>query len=110
MCIRDRCAISVHPQHEGHGNGPHFRGGEAATALNMVGLETVQNIIRQMRDFVDQVYVPDTLAIAGFYKDWGTQGEGVGNFMTYGDFPDKGMSDPSSYLIPVSYTHLRAHE
>ena len=24
-----------------------------------------------MRDFVDQVYVPDTLAIAGFYKDWG---------------------------------------
>src|SRR5450759_1457952 len=94
------CAISIHPQHEGHGNGPHNRGGEAATALNMVGLETVQNIIRQMRDFVDQVYVPDTLAIAGYYKDWSTQGEGVGNFMTYGDFPEKGMSDPSSYLIP----------
>ena len=53
-----------------------------------------------MRTFVDQVYVPDTLAIAGFYKDWGRQGEGVGNFMTYGDFPEKGMSDPSSYLIP----------
>ena len=94
------CAISIHPQHQGQGKGPHFRGGEAATSLNMVGLETVQNIIRQMRDFVDQVYVPDTLAIAGFYKDWGAQGEGVGNFMTYGDFPEKGMSDPSSYLIP----------
>jgi hydrogenase large subunit len=49
---------------------------------------------------VDQVYVPDTLAIAGFYKDWGMRGEGVGNFMTYGDFPEKGMDDPSSYLIP----------
>ena len=24
--------------------------------------------------FVDQVYVPDTLAIAGFYKDWGSAG------------------------------------
>jgi hydrogenase large subunit len=94
------CAISVHPQQAGRGKGPHYRGGEAATSLNMVGLETVRNIIEQMRTFVDQVYVPDTLAIAGFYKDWGAQGEGVGNFMTYGDFPEKGMSDPSSYLIP----------
>ncbi|HEY6096299.1 MAG TPA: nickel-dependent hydrogenase large subunit [Gallionellaceae bacterium] len=94
------CAISVHPEHEGQGKGPHFRGGEGATSLNMVGLANVQNIITQMREFVDQVYVPDTLAIAGFYKDWGGQGEGVGNFMTYGDFPEKGMSDPSSYLIP----------
>jgi hydrogenase large subunit len=95
------CAISVHPDHEGKGKGPHYRGGgEAATAVNMVGLQQVQNIIRQMREFVDQVYVPDTLAIAGFYKDWGKQGEGIGNFMTYGDFPEKGMSDPSSFLIP----------
>jgi hydrogenase large subunit len=54
-----------------------------------------------MRTFVDQVYVPDTLAVASFYKDWGGQGEGLGNFMTYGDFPAKGMSDPSSYLIPA---------
>ncbi len=43
---------------------------------------------------------PDTLAIASFYKDWGAQGEGLGNFMTYGDFPEKGMADPSTFLIP----------
>ena len=65
-----------------------------------VRLHTVQNVISQMREFVDQVYVPDTLAIAGFYKDWFTQGEGVGNFLTFGEFPAKGMSDPSSYMIP----------
>jgi hydrogenase large subunit len=94
------CAISVHPGRPGEGNGPHFRGGEGATSLNMVGLENVRNIIEQMRTFVDQVYVPDTLAIAGFYKEWAKQGEGIGNFMTYGDFPAKGMSDPSSFLIP----------
>jgi hydrogenase large subunit len=94
------CAISVHSEHEGHGKGPHSRGGEGATALNMVGLSKVQDIIKQMRDFVDQVYVPDTLAIAGFYKDWGAQGEGIGNFLTYGDFPEKGMSDPASFMIP----------
>jgi hydrogenase large subunit len=54
-----------------------------------------------MRVFVDQVYIPDLLAIAGFYKDWGSRGEGLGNFLTYGDFPEKGMDDPSSFLIPA---------
>jgi hydrogenase large subunit len=54
----------------------------------------------QMREFVDQVYVPDTLAIAGFYKDWGGRGEGLGNFMTFGDLPSKGFWDTDSYLIP----------
>jgi len=70
------------------------------SAINTKRLSQVQDIINKMRNFVDQVYVPDTLAIAGFYKDWGMRGEGVGNFMTYGDFPEKGMDDPSSYLIP----------
>ena len=31
-----------------------------------------------MQRFVDEVYLPDTLAIAGFYKDWFEKGEGVG--------------------------------
>lgn len=75
-------------------------GGQDATALNMTGLQTVQNVIRQMRDFVDQVYVPDTLAIAGFYKDWGAQGEGLGNFLSFGDLPSKSFWDTSSYFIP----------
>jgi hydrogenase large subunit len=70
------------------------------SAINSERLSLVQDIIRKMRDFVDQVYLPDTLAVAGFYKDWGGRGEGLGNFLTYGDFPEKGMDDPSSYLIP----------
>jgi hydrogenase large subunit len=70
------------------------------SAINSKRLSQVQEIINNMRSFVDQVYVPDTLAIAGFYKDWGMRGEGIGNFMTYGDFPEKGMDDPASYLIP----------
>jgi len=93
-------AISIHPEHTGQGRGPHFRGGAGATALNQVGLAEVQNIIDKMRTFVDQVYLPDTLAIAGFYKDWATQGEGVGNFMTYGDFPADGSDDLSQLLVP----------
>src|SRR3989344_4225319 len=93
-------AISLHPQQQGKGKGPHYRGGAGATAVNMVGLQRVKNVIDSMRAFVDQVYVPDTLAIAGFYKDWGAQGEGVGNFMTYGDFPAKGTNDVASFLVP----------
>jgi hydrogenase large subunit len=89
------CAISTHAQSAGPG-----AGGQAGTAVNMVGLQEVQNIIRTMREFVDQVYVPDTLAIASFYKDWASLGEGLGNFMTYGEFPAKGMRDIDSLMIP----------
>jgi hydrogenase large subunit len=53
-----------------------------------------------MQEFVDQVYLPDTLAIAGFYKDWGSRGEGLGNFLCYGDLPATGMHDPASFLFP----------
>jgi len=88
------CAISI------DSTGTRTTGGESGTALNIVALGQVQDIIRLMRSFVDQVYVPDTLAIAAFYKDWGAQGEGLGNFMTYGDFPEKGMGDPSTFLVP----------
>ncbi len=66
----------------------------------MPGLETVHTIIQRMRDFVDQVYLPDVLTIASFYKDWSTIGEGLGNFMTYGDFPDPTSSDPTRRLVP----------
>jgi len=83
-------AISVHTS----------GGGQDATALNMEGLQIVQNVINQMRTFVDQVYVPDTLAIAGFYKDWGGMGDTGGNFLSFGDLPSKGFWDTDSYLIP----------
>jgi hydrogenase large subunit len=76
-------------------------GNQAGTALDVVGLEQVRNVIDQMHEFVEQVYLPDTLAVAGFYKDWFKQGEGIGNFMCYGDFPAKGFGDPSTWLVPA---------
>ena len=87
---------------------PHFLVGgvpspidvNSDSAINSARLSTVQGIITQMKEFVDQVYVPDTLAIASFYKDWGAQGEGLGNFLSYGDFPETGINDPSTFLFP----------
>jgi len=87
------CAISIDPSQQGSG-------ATGATSVNMKGLQLVQSIIKKMQEFVDQVYVPDTLAIASFYKDWFKKGEGVGNFLTYGDFPATSMDDPSSFLVP----------
>lgn len=87
------CAISIDPSQQGSG-------ATGATSVNMKGLQLVQSIIKKMQEFVDQVYVPDTLAIASFYKDWFKKGEGVGNFLTYGDFPATSMDDPTSFLVP----------
>jgi hydrogenase large subunit len=70
------------------------------SALNMKRLAQVGDLIAQMRKFVDEVYVPDTVAIAGFYKDWGAVGEGLGNFMTFGDFPTAQMNDLDKMLLP----------
>ncbi len=80
----------------------HTGAGTSSTAVNATGLQKVASIIEQIMHFVDEVYVPDTLAIASFYKDWFKKGygEGVGNFMTYGDFSTAGTQDPTSFLVP----------
>ncbi|WP_298134889.1 nickel-dependent hydrogenase large subunit [Acidiferrobacter sp.] len=83
-------AISVGPDQAGAG----------ATAVNMTGLEIVHNVIGEIRRFVDQVYLPDTLAIAGFYKDWFQTGEGVGNFLSYGEFPTQSINDTKGFMVP----------
>ncbi len=80
----------------------HEAGGTGTTAVNSVGLARVGQIIEQMQSFVAQVYLPDTLAIASFYKDWFTpgHGEGVGNFLCYGDFPARGEPEPKQMMVP----------
>jgi hydrogenase large subunit len=61
----------------------------AVGAINIERLNLIKNIIDQSRQFVDQVYLPDLMAIASFYKDWGFGG-GLSstNVMSYGDIPD----------------------
>lgn len=87
---------------------PNFVVGGAASpidlnsdsAINAKRFAEVQTVITSMNQFVNQVYVPDTLAIAGFYKDWAERGEGLGNFLCYGDLSEKGTQDPANYLFP----------
>jgi hydrogenase large subunit len=103
-----RDVAALHAIFGGKNPHPHFVVGGAPnpidlnsdSAINAKRLSQVQDIIARMRQFVDEVYVPDTLAIAGFYKDWARQGEGLGNFLCYGDFPAKSIFDPGSFMVP----------
>ncbi|MBG0791237.1 MAG: nickel-dependent hydrogenase large subunit [Desulfovibrionaceae bacterium] len=40
-------------------------------------------------DFILDCYIPDLIAVAGFYKDWAAIG-GTTNFLTFGEFPAQG--------------------
>ncbi|MBO8092102.1 MAG: nickel-dependent hydrogenase large subunit [Prosthecochloris sp.] len=69
------------------------------TAINIETLSQVKKIIDDTIAFIEQVYIPDLIAIAGFYKDW-LYGGGLGNYLCYGDFPEHSLDDPSTLLWP----------
>ena len=69
------------------------------TGVDQAGLDLVQNCIADMRDFVSQVLRPDVLALAGHYKDWFQRGEGLGNFLTFGEYPQDDNADVASNLF-----------
>jgi hydrogenase large subunit len=63
----------------------------AVGALNMERLNLIAEIAKRTQDFIAQVYVPDLMAIASFYKDWTQWGGGLSslNLMSYGEFPSR---------------------
>ena len=66
-------------------------------AINTEKLNMVGRLLKQAAEFVEQVYLPDLMAIAGFYKDWGAIGGGLKNYMCYGDLPTKGYGYPEHF-------------
>ncbi|MBW6511153.1 MAG: nickel-dependent hydrogenase large subunit [Desulfuromonadaceae bacterium] len=57
-------------------------------AINADKIAWMMKLFKKARSFVEQVYIPDLLAVAPFYLDWAAIGGGVGNYLSYGDFPD----------------------
>jgi len=53
---------------------------------------------KETQDFIKNVYIPDVLAVASFYKDWGKIG-GTSNFLAWGDFPESDK-EPDSLFMP----------
>jgi hydrogenase large subunit len=73
----------------------------AVGAINMERLNMVSKIIDDTIAFIDNVYIPDLLAIASFYKDWGAIGGGISsqNLLCYGEFPDIANDDSNKSLL-----------
>ncbi len=93
------------------GKNPHpqsYLVGGMATALNLNNESTLNadrlglltQLLQSGQDFVSQVYLPDVVAIAGFYKDWAGIGTGLGNYMAYGDYASDTQDLASTYFFP----------
>ncbi|MCL1593271.1 MAG: nickel-dependent hydrogenase large subunit [Actinomycetia bacterium] len=63
-------------------------------AINADTLAQLGSLLQEGLDFVTQAYIPDLLLVASFYPEWTTIGGGLGNYMSYGDFP-LGQQNPS---------------
>jgi Ni,Fe-hydrogenase I large subunit len=73
---------------------------DSQSALNDNKLEEIRLILAKTSDFVNKVYIPDLLAVASYYKEWAGIGGGVGNFMTYGEFPADNSGKPEVLWLP----------
>ena len=100
--------VKIHAVFGGKNPHPNFLVGGApcsidvneVSAINSERLNLVAGLIAQAEEFINQVYIPDVLAIASFYKDWTKYGGGLSNYLSYGEFPTKGYGDPGSFKIP----------
>ena len=72
---------------------------EPGATINPERITFLTELASKAQAFVDQVYVPDVLAVASFYKDWFGYGEGLGNFLSYGDYPQGGVKDPARFYL-----------
>ncbi len=55
-------------------------------------------LTKETQHFIKNVYIPDLLAVASFYKDWGAIG-GTTNFLAWGEFP-LSEKEPDSLYMP----------
>jgi hydrogenase large subunit len=74
----------------------------AVGAINMERLNQVRYIVERTKEFIEQVYIPDLLAIGSFYKDW-LHGGGLSgkSMLSYGDLPSRANDySGSSLMLP----------
>jgi hydrogenase large subunit len=103
-----RDVIRLHTIFGGKNPHPNFVVGGMASAINLEGTATINaarladisGMIQRARAFVEQVYWPDLLAVAGFYKEWAAIGGGTGNYLTAGEFPEDDVRNYDSLYFP----------
>ena len=69
--------------------------------INMERLNFVRDKIIEAINIVEQLYIPDLVAIASFYPEWTKIGGGIGSYMAYGDMPtDYNLASVSKFRFP----------
>ena len=100
--------IKIHAIFGGKNPHPNYIVGGMASAISLDGdnainierLSMVSDLITQAQDIVENLYIPDLLAVASFYPEWTTYGGGLGNYLVYGDIPQNGIADISQFRFP----------
>ncbi len=101
--------VKIHTILGGKNPHPHFLVGGLASSINLDDagslnaerLAYVGKLLKEAHQFINEVYVPDLLAIASFYKDWGNIGiSKFKNYLVYGDLPTDNIRNINSYKWP----------
>jgi [NiFe] hydrogenase large subunit/hydrogenase large subunit len=103
-----RDVIRLHTIFGGKNPHPNFLVGGMASAINLEDTATINaerltdihDMIQRAQRFVNEVYWPDLVAIAGFYKEWAAIGGGTGNYLAVGEFPDGDVRDVDTLYFP----------
>ena len=103
-----RDVIRLHTVFGGKNPHPNFLVGGMACAINLDDTGTInaerltdiRDMIRRAQRFVEEVYYPDLMAIASFYKEWGAIGGGTRNFLACGEFPDGDVRETDRLYFP----------
>lgn len=100
----------IHTVFGGKNPHPNYLVGGVACAINLEGdnapinmerLNFVKDLIVEAMRIVEDLYIPDLVAIASFYPEWTKIGGGLGSFMAYGDMPTNyDLKDPSKFRFP----------
>jgi Ni,Fe-hydrogenase I large subunit len=69
-------------------------------AINADKIAEINKYIAMAKEFVEQVYIPDVLAVAPFYLEWAKYGGGHLNYLSYGEFPEDQAGYPNGLWIP----------
>ncbi|HYM83057.1 MAG TPA: nickel-dependent hydrogenase large subunit [Candidatus Dormibacteraeota bacterium] len=86
------------PSRGGAGEHPPLTPEESPGALSEAGLASMAELIGAARALVDQVYLPDIVALARAYPEWAALGVGIGNYLSFGEFPLDESVTPALYL------------
>lgn len=70
-------------------------------AINADKIAQIRQYIAMAKEFVEQVYIPDVLAVAPFYLEWAGIGGGHRNYLSVGDFPEGRRGYPHDFWLPA---------